>query len=231
MADNIRYISGYSRFKSVLKERIPAELYREVREYAANHSVDLSDFADYTGNVEYLKHIIDKISNVAMDFPKILTKGNRVVLKLHYEDNDDFAGTDNHTITLNGLYLNDTKESSKLYAEREKENFFVRGTSFDDVIFHELGHVVCNVYGFQPLEIAKDILKISSTPRIAEYVKENLSIYSASTFISTTGKANVFDGTEIIAECFCAYYGNTENEFAKLYVEMCRHKATERSSI
>lgn len=44
-------------------------------------------------------------------------------------------------------------------------------------------------------------------------------------------KCPVYDGAEIIAECFCSYYSQVKNEFAIAYVEECKSMIKEVDNI
>lgn len=140
---------------------------------------------------------------------------------LHFDDSEDFAGTQANKVTINGIYYNDTVFLEKSYSERVSEKYFVNGTTWKDIIFHELGHIVCNMYKINPLDIAMDILHTNLKSEVAEYVAENLSIYAATQYLSMVSNQMEFDGSEIIAESFCAYYGKTRNQFATKFLEKC----------
>ena len=216
-------LSGYVHYRSVLKPKISKSAYKEIKAYADINGVSLRNFKDYTGDITEIIEIIDKIKMVARDFPNLINNRYQVVLGLYFEESDEYAGTENHTVTLNGLYFNDSSETCKAYNEKVATGHFVKGTTYKDIIFHELGHVVCNTYKLNPLKIAKEVLDCKLDVEVAEYVADNLSLYSAVTFESIIErKGTIFDGSEIIAECFCAYYSDAaNNEFANQFVTKC----------
>ena len=135
-------LSGYVHYRSVLKPKISKSAYKEIKAYADNNGVSLRNFKDYTGDITEIIEIIDKIKMVARDFPKLINNRYQVVLGLYFEESDEYAGTENHTVTLNGLYFNDSSETCKAYNEKVATGHFVKGTTYKDIIFHELGHVV-----------------------------------------------------------------------------------------
>ena len=157
----------------------------------------------------------------------ILASNNLRDIKQYYEDSDDFAGTEANKVVLNGIFYNDTEILAKEYESKVRQGFFCKGTTWKDIIFHEMGHVVCNLYGVNPLEIAKNLLHTNLKAEVAEFVAANLSLYSARSYESIISNQVEFDGSEIIAECFCSYYSGTNNDFAKLFVEACK-KITRR---
>lgn len=199
------------------------------------NGIVLEDFKDYTGDIQEIIDFIDKISYVSKDFPLILKGKRRVRLKLYFadlENNPDFAYSENHTIAINGLVYNDSKQAEILYEESEKQHHFVKGTTYKDVPYHELGHIICNAYKINPLTIAKKITNIHSTAYLIEFLKENLSFYSiAMNDSGLVSRCPFYDGAEIIAECFCAYYSQVGNSFANKYVEECKKIAKEDDSI
>ena len=64
---------------------IAREEYNELREYADNHKILLSGFHNYVGDIDVIKVVIDDISEIAKDFPRILEEKNRVLLLLDFE--------------------------------------------------------------------------------------------------------------------------------------------------
>lgn len=222
-----RALSGYHYYKSVLNERISKDSYKELKTYADSKGVSLSQFKDFTGNIDDIKVIINKICIVANDFPLILQGKRRIVLSLHFSDSEEFAGTDGHIITLNGIHYDNTSQAKIEYQKMVDRHLFVANTSFDDLIFHELGHAVCNIYNFDPVEIAKKVLNTNSVPEIIMTVSNRLSRYAATTYPSMVGGDEIFDGSEIISESFCGYYSKSQNEFAIAFHKECLALAKE----
>ena len=94
---------------------------------------------------------------------------------------------------------------------------FVRGTNYRSVARHELGHVVANIYGIKPMDIAETIMPGVGKAEIIKYVKSQLSLYAA----------DYEDGREIISECFSAYYSGIANPFITGYIDECKNIAKE----
>lgn len=224
--DKPRYLSGYTLYKSLLNPRISKLNYYELRDYAKNMGIFLEDFKDYTGDIQEIKNFIDKIVVVADDFPLLLQTNKSVRLKLYFTDlkhNPDFAYSENHIIAINGMMYNDSNLAKMIYDSEERTGNFVKGTTYKDVPFHELGHIVCNMYQLDSLKIAKKISGIESISKLIVFLKDNLSLYSAAMNESgLISKHPVFDGEEIIAESFCAYYGKVKNNFAIDYINECK---------
>ena len=62
------------------------------------------------------------------------------------------------------------------------------------------------------MEIAYTIKAGKSRARILEDLEDDLSLYSA----------EYEDGSEIISECFSAFYSKTGNPFAEDYIALCK---------
>ncbi len=197
---------------------ISKEEYQELMRYATERGVRLEGFKRFSGEVPLIKELIEDVVNVAKDFPEILVGRKSVVVRLDdYAPDNDFATTDRHLISINSKMYNDKEYLKREYITLSEQGKFVKGTDYRGVIRHELGHVVANVYGIVSMEVAKEIMPNQRIPKILEYVHDNVSEYAAA----------YEDGREFISECFSAYYGCVNNQFAKKYVEICKKKAKE----
>lgn len=222
---NTHSLSGYSLFKTVLKPKISRKKFEELREYANSNGIYLENFKDYTGDIQEIKEFIDKIVLVSKDFPALITDKKSIRLGLCFKDIEyypDFAYTERYMIKINGMMYNESIVAENTYKQAETTGHFVRGTCYKDVPYHELGHAVCDIYNLEPLLIAKEITNIQSEARLIQFLVDNLSTYSTVKNSEITNKYDYFDGCEIIAESFCAYYSGVKNQFAKDYVETCK---------
>ena len=86
---------------------ISDERYKVLRDYADKHDIRISGFRNYVGDIDTIKTVIDDISEIADDFPRILDKRNGVILELDFDMKDeDFATTGSgHVIHLNASYF------------------------------------------------------------------------------------------------------------------------------
>lgn len=192
---------------------ITKEEYHELMTYATARSIRLEGFKRFSGSISLIKEFIDDMYVVAQDFPRILEGKKSVIVRLdEYSPEDDFATTDYHIISINAkIFANkDYLESEyKMLADKGK---FVKGTNYHSVAWHEIGHVVANIYDIKPMAVARQIMPESNISEITKYVKQNISLYAA----------DYEDGREFISECFSAYYGNVDIDFANQYVEICK---------
>ena len=109
-------------------------------------------------------------------------------------------------------YYSDLDRLKKEYTQLAEKGRFVRNSDWRAICRHETGHVVANIYGIDPLQLAFDITHISKRIELFEFLKEELSLYSTS----------YEDGREIISECFSAYYGKIDIAFAKDFALRCK---------
>lgn len=133
---------------------------------------------------------------------------NYEVQMMRFDENiseKDFATTNRHLISINGNIFNNKDYLEREYQMMTDMGTFVKETSYRSVIRHEVGHVVANIYGLNPMNIAMQVLQMNTENDVLEYVMNNLSLYAA----------EYEDGREIISESFSAYYNGVDNLFAK----------------
>lgn len=192
---------------------ISGDLYKELRDYANKHSIKISGFRNYVGDIETIKTVINDISEIAEDFPRIIDERNGVVLELDFDMKDeDFATTGSgHVIHLNALYFCNLELLKKAYRDAVDAGDFVAGTDWRAIGRHETGHVVANTYHIDSLSLIMEILKLNSKAEIFYRLGKELSIYSAA----------YNDGREVISESFSGYYSKVENAIANAFVSRC----------
>lgn len=192
---------------------ISDELYKVLRDYADIHNIRISGFRNYVGDIDTIKTVIDDISEIADDFPRIIDKRNGVILELDFDMKDeDFATTGSgHVIHLNASYFCNLNLLKKAYNEAVEAGDFVAGTDWRAIGRHETGHVVANTYNIDSLGLIMKILKMNSKAEIFYRLGKELSIYSAA----------YNDGREIISESFSGYYSRVGNEIANAFVNRC----------
>lgn len=200
--------------------RITKEAYDDLMDEGRKNDIQLSGFRFFDGNPELIKDIIASISAITADFPMLRGKKKKVMMRLSMTmDSRDFAITDGRTIRLNQAAFRSKKRLEEEYDALAADGWFVKGTDYRSIGFHEAGHVLGDLYSIDGLEIAKEITGIESTPKLIEYLRTNLSKYAA----------EYIDGSEIISECFASVYGSAEkNEFALKFIERYRIIIAER---
>ena len=196
--DNKTAMSSYKAQVDQYGTPISIEKFKELRDYANRHGIKLSGFKDFVGDIEIIKTVIDDICEVAKDFPEILDERNGIWLELDYNLGTDFATTESgHIIHLNAVYFSNLEMMKKDYDSAVNEGRFVQGTDWRAISRHEVGHVVADLYNIDIMDMALAFLNTKSEMRVLEYMRDELSIYSA----------EYSDGREIISESFSGYYG------------------------
>ena len=101
-----------------------------------------------------------------------------------------------HVLRLNSDAVRSKTALASEYKSLVKEGRFAKGTDYRSVIYHEMGHMVSDVYGIDGAEVMKEVLGKTRTETLL-WCRENLSRYSF--------EAN---GEEIISEAFSSFYGS-----------------------
>lgn len=177
------------------------------------------NFELYRGDVKVLENVIDTLGNQlkrAKD-NRLLKQSDDVILKydnvLGYKgdnsmiDVDAFAMTKGKTITLNKFMYDDSDYLKSEYESAAKENYFPQGTTYDNVVIHEFGHIIDR----NNPKIRQNILSIlrqeakDANLELDEIIEENISTYAA---IRNNNSANF---TELVSEMNNAYNGTNPN--------------------
>lgn len=204
---------GIRQNKSENTSYITKEEFRKLSGYASEHEVRLENFKHFKGDINTIVELIDDITKIAEDFPKILEGRKSLVISLdEHSSEDDFATTVGHIIYLNSNLYADLNYLKSEYDLAVQQGKFVAETDYHGVIRHELGHVVANRYTIDTMKIAKKILPNMTESDIIKYISNHVSLYAA----------DFKDGREFISECFSAYYGGASNSFAEKYVKICK---------
>lgn len=206
--------ASYGKYSTCICE----DEYKELMAYASERNVKLEEFRKFSGNIDIIKEAIDDIVEIAKDFPRILTQRKSIVIRFdEHISSKDFATTNKHLISINGNIFNNSEYLESEYQMLADKGYFVKETNYRSIIRHETGHVVANIYGLNPMDIAKEILKTDNEDDIYDFVMNNLSLYAVE-----------YDkGIEFISECFSAFYSGIDNSFAKEYVNKCKDLAKE----
>ncbi len=178
-------------------ERISRESLNEVMNFAKEKGVrigspgePLGGFEKYRGDVEVLKEMISELSTQqASDlFVKSGSK-NPILWYDNVRDDHDlskidinaFAQTNGRNITLNKFMFDDSKYLLNEYSKAEQSGHFVKGSSYKNIISHEVGHIINKnsqslyIKSLVCLETQSKIIGIS----LKDYIQENISMYAA----------------------------------------------------
>lgn len=195
-------------------KKITRKEFKELRSYANSKGLEINGIKDSIINIDLAKDVIDRVSEI---FSRYKLEG-----KFEYPFTIDFSHAllsdtlaesykeSNHIIYFNKEAYINISALEKNYADSADSGHFVRGTKYWAVPYHEMGHIVGDVYNIDALTISKKILGIEDDARVLEKISEILSEYA--------GKQT---GDEIISECFSAYFGGADNDFALKFIEEC----------
>lgn len=184
-----------------------------MRNFANQYSIDLQGFKNFDGRISVIKDFIVALSQLRERFPAVANKKHRLSLAVSYNmDADDFAMTKGRVITLNGNAFRDIKCLAEEYQKLVDEGWFVKGTDWKAIIYHEFGHVVAHAYNIKSLKIACSITNKSERQTLT-YLKECLSEYAFA----------FEDGSEIISEVFSDMFCKAQSDFSiRFYQELLK---------
>ncbi len=190
---------------------ISKEEYKELRDYAKEKGIALSEFKKFDGDVSLVKETIDDMSMLVNKYPILNDEKKPLTLKLnYYMEDEEFAQAKEHIIDINGKALRDKELLKSDYLNLSKNGWFTANTSYRAIVKHEIGHTIHDLYKIDTISISKKILNIDSNKELFVLLKNNLSTYSS----------KFFDGSEILAEVFAEFYDSKNpREFSLKFME------------
>jgi hypothetical protein len=128
--------------------------------------------------------------------------------KMNQNDLAEVSKRSPHLIHLNAKAYRSKAILAKEYAESMAEGWFVAGTDYHHIIFHEFGHVLGEFYRINDLAIAKDIFGLDADS-LTEKLIHALSRYST------------YNKGEIISEMISASMKPDPEEFVLNFTSEC----------
>ena len=177
------------------------------------------NFELYRGDVKVLENVIDTLGDQLKRAKNnhLLKQSSDIILTydnvLGYEgdsskiDVEAFAMTKGKTITLNKFMYDDSDYLKSEYESAVKENYFPQGTTYDNVVIHEFGHIIDR----NNPKIRQNILSIlrqeakDANLKVDKLIEKNISKYAA---INSDGIKTFI---ELISEINNAYNGTNPN--------------------
>ena len=170
----------------------------DIMNYAAENGVQIGTadnitggFEHYCGDKNVLYSMIDELKRQQESSLFKNSKADKMILKydnvLGFENDNSkidigaFAITKGRTITLNKFMFDDTQYLKKEYEEAVKEGFFVKDSTIDNIIAHEVGHVIDHKTKGLYQKVFKSLVNQSNLKGVSidEYLVENISIYAS----------------------------------------------------
>lgn len=181
---------------------LTAEQYKDLRKYAEDKRIVLQGFKNSDAAIDLAKDTIDEAERMLSLYPELrgsIKKPFTLNLDRHMKS-IDFAEVREgatHIMHINADAYRNRESLAQEYKKLSESGWFVRGTSYKSIVYHEVGHMAADVYGIDGLSVMKEVLGTDSTAEALLWCKNNLSEYSFKS-----------DGSEIISEMFSAYYGS-----------------------
>ncbi len=182
------------------------EVYGQLKSFAKENGVKLHGFERFDGDVELVKDFVRDMKIVVTDFgaEDLFSKKGLYLMTNYSMDPDDYAITKNTSITINPAAFRNKQALEKDYSERAESGWFVRGSTYHSIAFHEMGHVMINGCKLPVQKIVGTI----DTRNISEYAG--------------------LSSKEAIAEAFSAYYSGVGDSDVLTIIQRCGTIINER---
>ena len=193
-----KHFENYSKYRNYKgntwsKEATPIteDGLRELTDYAKVRGISLRSFENFDGDPALVKEMIDGIADVSARFGLM---NERITLHNSYMLEDDtFAKTVGRNIHINNFAFRNRELLQKEYGTKAKEGWFVRGTDYKAIAYHEMAHVITNVKQIPYSKLWRTVFPNKTSVQRFNELCDGLSEY-ATTFPQ-----------EAIAEAFAAY--------------------------
>ncbi|NRT90038.1 hypothetical protein [Clostridium beijerinckii] len=191
--------------------KISKEELKDLKNYAKDKGIALSEFKNFDGDIDLVKQAIDDMSEIVSKYPKISNGSNKLTLRPnYYMEDEDFAQARGHILDINGKAFRNKELLENEYSKLSEDGWFTPNTSYRAIVKHEMGHVVHDTYNINTISIGKDILGIKDNKELFELLESKLSRYSS----------DFSDGSEILSEVFAEFYDSRKpREFSLKFME------------
>ena len=169
---------------------ISEERLAQVRDYAQSKGVniDVASFTHFEGSEETVRTVIDSVSDVSKDFPKLSDSRKGLIIQNAYNMPDgDYAEFRGRTLFINNNAFRNAKALEEDYASKVVDGLFAKGTTYKNIGNHEAGHAVVKLYGISRKDLVYGIERGS------------ISLYDYK------------NDSERIGEAFSSYYARAGN--------------------
>ena len=181
---------------------ISKEDFQDLRAYAESRGIYLQGFKNSDVHTDLAMEVVDDVEKMFSKYPELRGTDKKPFTLLLDRNmrSIDFAEVRDgapHIMHINADAYRDKNCLRREYEKLSNEGWFVRGSSYRSVVYHEVGHMVSDIYGIDGLAVMKEVLGTDSTAEALLWCRNNLSEYSFKS-----------DGSEIISEMFSAFYGS-----------------------
>ena len=160
--ENLSFLSDYAKEKGI--------------------TLDTESFKRFEGSPGTIREVMDSISDVSKDFPKLSDSKTGIILENSYHMGDsDYAQTKGRRIILNNNAFRNKSALEADYREAVSNRIFAQGTTYRNIGHHEAAHAMTNIYkanyndivhGIKPGSLSKTD-EFSKSERIAEGVSSH----------------------------------------------------------
>ena len=191
---------------------ISTESFKELRQYAVERGIAISQFKTFDGDVELIKEFINSIYEMKKFFPYVSDEKHQItIIASNYLVDGDLAYTQGRHISINQNAYRDREKLNAFYEKYMSDGWFVQGTTYKAIPFHEFGHIIDNVFKIPALKLACEVMK-KETAVTLNFIRKNLSRYAAS----------YVDGTEITSEVLADISSNEPIQFSETYFKILK---------
>lgn len=188
---------------------ISEKTYKKLESVAQKKNITIDkSFKQYDGDIQIIGGALKSINRIMDDYPEI--RQNGVTLAVSYDMSDnDYAKTTGNKITINGNAFRNVTLLEQDYQKSESENWFVKGTTYKDIINHEMGHVYANVHSISGMKVAKSVYNEKNQYIVISKATKDISLYAG----------RYKNGQEILSETFASVYSDTSENATCLLIK------------
>lgn len=181
----------------------------DLRAYAREKGVRLELPRSCDADPAVLRKYADAANKVASEFPELFGEGSRpLTIRVRTLADGDLGFSPSkarHVVDVSEASVRSERALAREYKKLADEGWFVPGTSYEAVIYHELGHRYASRNKISGMRIARAIIGSKDKTRIEFEVEKLLSKYAIA----------YENGSEIVSEVFSAWFSDTGNKFAE----------------
>ena len=166
------------------------------------------EFDTYCGDPQVLRNVLDELISTKeqLGLSRLTLEYDNV---LGYEGDNSkidigaFAESFGNTIKLNKFMFDDSEYLVNQYVEAVKDHIFAPGTSYINIVDHELGHIYENRNPGEYQRIIRILQSeaVDANITLRQYIRQKISIYASSQ--TSEGEFN-----ELIPELESMFHGN-----------------------
>ena len=146
----------------------------DLKRYAAEKGIKLRFFESFDGDPSMVCDMIDAMSRVAQDYPAVfkVSKEGLQIINDPTINSDDFAIIAGRTgIRINTAAFRSRSTLQEVYDQGVKDKLFFPGNALENIVHHEMGHIVSKTY----YASCRDAVKGVNRKKISGYAMKNAS--------------------------------------------------------